>query len=189
MFVLWCSQFWAIAWNCAVGGSVSSIHGSGSVLAASRMDHSFVVLPKQQRLPPHQAGSAFPPPRPTRQGGGIQYPTPGYNPPNPQPGVPPERGFAGASGASGSIGGDSHGGRAMDESFVVLPSAAASMYKSDASGDAGASGHPSGGAGGGIGNAQHTNNASFNATVHVLKRVFEIASAQTQVSHFSSLVT
>ncbi|CAM6126094.1 unnamed protein product [Calypogeia fissa] len=163
------------------GGSVSSVHGSGSVLAGSRMDHSFVVLPKQQRPPPHQAGPAFPPPRPSRQGGGIPYPTPGYNPPNPQAVPPAERGFTGAAATSGSIGGDSHGGRAMDESFVVLPSAAASMYKPEGSGDGGASGHPSGGAGGGVANAQHTNNASFNATVHVLKRVFEIASAQTQV--------
>jgi hypothetical protein len=143
-----------------------------------------VVLPKQQRQPSHEAGPAFPPPRPTRQGGGIHYPTPGYKPPNPPSVSPAERlgGYTGPGATSGSIGGgDSHGGRALDESFVVLPSAAASMYKADTSGDGGGGGHPSGSPGGGTGNAHHSSNAGFNATVHVLKRVFEIASAQTQV--------
>jgi hypothetical protein len=78
---------------------------------------------------------------------------------------------------------ESHGGRAMDESFVVLPSAAASMYKVEVPVEGGGMSHAGGAGGGGGGGqtGQHTNNASFNATVHVLTRVFEIASNQTQV--------
>lgn len=74
---------------------------------------------------------------------------------------------------------DAHGGRAMDESFVVLPSAAASMYTFEPPGEA-ATGHM-GGIGAGHTGGQHTSNASFNATVNVLTRAFEIASSQTQV--------
>ncbi|EFJ28277.1 hypothetical protein SELMODRAFT_94233 [Selaginella moellendorffii] len=118
-----------------------SAAGSGSVLAASRMDQSFVLLPK------HKAG--YPPPRPR---GAMNYPTPAAE--------------------------SHHGGRTMEESFVVLPSAAASMYRNDMSGEgqAGSSGNSSGG-----GAQPQTSNASFNASVNVLTRVFEIASAQTQV--------
>lgn len=78
---------------------------------------------------------------------------------------------------------ESHGGRAMDESFVVLPSAAASMYKVEVPVEGGGMSNAGGAGGGGGGGhtGQHTNNASFNATVHVLTRVFEIASSQTQV--------
>lgn len=77
---------------------------------------------------------------------------------------------------------EAHGGRAMDESFVVLPSAAASMYTFEPPGEA-ATGHM-GGVGGGHAHSggPHTSNASFNATVNVLTRAFEIASTQTQVS-------
>lgn len=81
--------------------------------------------------------------------------------------------------------GDTHGGRAMDESFVVLPSAAASMYTFEPPSEA-AMGHM-GGTGGGNTSGQHTSNASFNATVNVLTRAFEIASSQTQVIFFPFL--
>ena len=53
-----------------VAGVQASVHGSGSVFAGSRMDHSFVVLPKQGGPKP-----GFPPPRPRT--GGLHYPTPG----------------------------------------------------------------------------------------------------------------
>ncbi|XP_024356337.1 beclin-1-like protein [Physcomitrium patens] len=135
-------------------GVQAPAHGSGSVLASSRMDHSFVVLPKQGGLKP-----GFLPPRPRT--GGLHYPTPGANP---HPIVNT---------------GDTHGGRAMDESFVVLPSAAASLYTFDPLGEA-AVVHM-GGMGGSNSGGQHTSNASFNATVNVLTRAFEIASSQTQV--------
>lgn len=52
-----------------VAGVQASLHGSGSVFQGSRMDHSFVVLPKQGGPKP-----GFPPPRPRT---GIHYPTPG----------------------------------------------------------------------------------------------------------------
>ena len=70
----------------------------------------------------------------------------------------------------------------MDESFVVLPSAAASMYTFEPPAE-GAMGHM-GGTGGSSTGGQHTSNASFNATVNVLTRAFEIASSQTQVIFF-----
>lgn len=132
-----------------VAGQQASVHGGGSVFAGSRMDHSYVVLPKQGR---QTAG--FPPPRPRS---GIPYPMPGAQPPHQQPALPGDR--------------EGPTGRAMDGSFVVLPSSAASMYRVE----------PSDGAAGHHGAQQHTNNASFNATVNVLNRVFDIASAQTQV--------
>ncbi|KAG0570802.1 hypothetical protein KC19_6G188400 [Ceratodon purpureus] len=125
------------------------------------MDQSFVVLPKQGGPKP-----GFPPPRPRT--GGIHYPTPGATP------------AAGAHPPHPTVNtADTHGGRAMDESFVVLPSAAASMYTFEPPAEA-AMGHM-GGTGGGHTGGQHTSNASFNATVNVLTRAFEIASSQTQV--------
>ena len=51
-----------------VSGVQASVHGS--VLAGSRMENSFVVLPKQGGVKP-----GFPPPRPRT--GGLHYPTPG----------------------------------------------------------------------------------------------------------------
>lgn len=73
---------------------------------------------------------------------------------------------------------DTHGGRAMDESFVVLPSAE-SIF--EAPGDT--SMVHMGGTSGGNSAGQHTSNASFNASVNVLSRAFEIASTQTQVKY------
>ncbi|KAJ7525962.1 hypothetical protein O6H91_17G076200 [Diphasiastrum complanatum] len=158
-------------------GVQASVHGSGSVFAGSRMDHSFVVLPKQRNHP-----SGLPPPRPRA---GAHYPTPGVvsagaaTQPGQSVAASSDRPFAGISGSLGNNTGESHGGRTMDESFVVLPSAAASMYRYEASGDG--SGPQPSGSGAIIINTQHTNNASFNASVNVLTRVFELASAQTQV--------
>ncbi|BBN15663.1 beclin [Marchantia polymorpha subsp. ruderalis] len=153
-------------------GVQGSVHGgSGSVFAGSRMDQSFVVLPKSKNAL-QQPGSGFLPPRP--RSGGIAYPTPGYTPAANQPispSAPP-----GGSSHPGPVGHELHGSRAMDESFVVLPSAAASMYKFDNAGDGGA-GHR----GAVASNAQHTNPASFDSQVIVVQRCFEIASAHTQV--------
>eukprot|EP00897_Mesotaenium_endlicherianum_P009473 jgi/Mesen1/8554/ME000489S07945 len=79
--------------------------------------------------------------------------------------------------------GESHGGggRHMEESFVVLPSAAASMYGHDG---AAAGGDPGGlavcAAGGAHGATGH---GSLDARITALTRVFEIASQQTQVDH------
>ncbi|CAM6067558.1 unnamed protein product [Sphagnum tenellum] len=155
------------------GVQASSVHGSGSVYAGSRMDNSYVVLPNHR-----VQSSGFPPPRPRT--GGIHYPTPGATTSSGvgagqhnlhQPIIP-------------GMSGESHVGRAMDESFVVLPSAA-SMYRFEVSGEGAGGGgvgrHGGGSSGGVVTSGQHTNNASFNATVNVLTRVFEIASAQTQV--------
>ncbi|KAL8260774.1 hypothetical protein R6Q59_024823 [Mikania micrantha] len=105
--------------------SGSWMHGAGSVLG-SRMDQSFVVLPKQRTGIP---------PRPVRE----------------------------------SV-------KAMEESFVVLPPPAASVYKSaDGSGTTHVSLHDEATA--------HTqsNNSGFHSTITVLKRAFDIATAQTQV--------
>jgi beclin 1 len=161
------------------GVQASSVHGSGSVYAGSRMDNSYVVLPNHR-----VQSSGFPPPRPRT--GGIHYPTPGATTSSGvgagqhnlhQPIIP-------------GMSGESHAGRAMDESFVVLPSAA-SMYRFEVSGDGAGGGgvgrHGGGSSGGVVTSGQHTNNASFNATVNVLTRVFEIASAQTQVPELLSM--
>ncbi|PWA73570.1 Beclin family [Artemisia annua] len=84
----------------------SSMHGAGSV-HGTRMDQSYVVLPKQRNLPP----------RPNQSG------------------------------------------KAMEESFVVLPPPAASVYKSEPT----------------------SNNSGFHSTITVLKRACEIATTQTRV--------
>ncbi|KAL5698861.1 Vacuolar protein sorting-associated protein atg6 [Ranunculus cassubicifolius] len=107
----------------------SSLHGTGSVLASTKMDHSFVVLPKQRT----QVQGV--PPRP--RGGSLQ----------------PD---------------SSHAGKTMEESFVVLPPAAASMYSSDST--KGAPNSP-----------LQLNNAGFHSSINVLTRAFELATTQTQV--------
>ncbi|MFS7925046.1 putative atg6/Beclin, atg6, BARA domain, atg6/beclin, coiled-coil domain-containing protein [Helianthus anomalus] len=100
----------------------SSMHGAGSVLG-SRMDQSFVVLPKQK------------------------------------PGIPPR--------PVQSV-------KAMEESFVVLPPPAASVYKS-ADGTTHVPSHDESTA------PARANNSGFHSTITVLKRAFEIATTQTQV--------
>lgn len=150
----------------------SSIHGTASVLGASRMDHSFVVLPKQKNHAP-----GFPPrPRPS----GIQnhgsIPTAGPHQPINHPLGHTDKSFPGHVANMGS---DSQATRAMDESFVVLPSAAASMYRYESSPEGGGVHSPS--SVGSSSSALHTNNASFNSCITVLNRVFDIVSSQTQV--------
>ncbi|KAI3829266.1 hypothetical protein L1987_03385 [Smallanthus sonchifolius] len=102
--------------------SGSWMHGAGSVLG-SRMDQSFVVLPKNRS------------------------------------GVPPRP-----------------SAKAMEESFVVLPPPAASVYKSaDGGGNSHLPSHDE------ATPPTHSNNSGFHSTITVLKRAFEIASSQTQV--------
>ncbi|KAK1418647.1 hypothetical protein QVD17_27792 [Tagetes erecta] len=102
--------------------SGSWMHGTGSVLG-SRMDQSFVVLPKQRTGVP---------PRPVRDAS-----------------------------------------KAMEESFVVLPPPAASVYKpADGGGTTPVPSHDG---------PTHSNNSGFHSTITVLKRAFEIATTQTQV--------
>ncbi|KAF9594132.1 hypothetical protein IFM89_028386 [Coptis chinensis] len=118
----------------------SSVHGAGSVLASTRMDHSYVVLQKQRT----QAQGV--PPRP--RGGPVQSDS-------------------------------SQSGKAMEESFVVLPPAAASMYNCESTADGGGAqvaspGSPSN-------SPLQVNNAGFHSSITVLKRAFDIATTQTQV--------
>lgn len=117
----------------------SLIHGAGSVLGSTHMDHSFVVLPKQ-RNQPHGV-----PPRP--RGGAVQPDT-------------------------------SQSGKAMEESFVMLPPAPASVYKCESASEAAGTQLPS--PEGASGNLQ-PNNSGFHSTITVLKRAFDIATTQTQV--------
>ncbi|XP_059634365.1 beclin-1-like protein isoform X2 [Cornus florida] len=117
-----------------------SVHGAGSVLGSTRMDHSFVVLPKQR----NQAAGV--PPRP--RGGAMQPDT-------------------------------SQSGKAMEESFVVLPPPAASVYKCESPIDGGGTHLPS--PEGGTGAPMQPNNSGFHSTITVLKRAFDIATTQTQV--------
>lgn len=111
------------------------MNGASSVLASTRMDHSFVLLPPRPQGLPLGA-----PPRP--RGGAVQS----------EIGPP---------------------GKAMDESFVVV-------YKSESASDAGGN-HvpvPDGGSNGSL----QPNNFGFHSTITILKRAFEIATTQTQVS-------
>ncbi|KAL2619848.1 hypothetical protein R1flu_000053 [Riccia fluitans] len=157
-------------------GVQGSVHGgTGSVLAGSRMDQSFVVLPKA-KISQQQPGAGFPPPRAPPRAGGLAYPTPGYVPPNGQNPLANPSPPTTVGGITGAVGHENHSSRTMDESFVVLPSAAASMYKFDGPGESGA-----GNRGAVVSNAQHTDAASFHSQVNVVQRCFEIASARTQV--------
>ncbi|KAL5999015.1 Vacuolar protein sorting-associated protein atg6 [Asimina triloba] len=116
--------------------SLVNVHhasADGSVSGSTRMDHSFVVLPKQRS----QA-----------------------------PGVPP-RPRQGASQPDSS-----QSGKTMEESFVVLPPAAASMYKCEPM-----SGNPNLQTPGPL----QANNPGFHSSITVLKRAFDIATSQTQV--------
>ncbi|GFY97455.1 AUTOPHAGY 6 [Actinidia rufa] len=117
----------------------SSIHGAGSVLGSTRMEHSFVVLPKQRNQVPGV------PPRPC---GGVMQPD------------------------------TSQLGKAMEESFVVLPPPAASVYKSDSVSDGGGANLPK--SDGGTSVPTQPNNSGFHSTITVLKRAFHIATTQTQ---------
>lgn len=113
----------------------SLIHGANSVMGSTRMDNSFVVLPKQQK-PPAQGI----PPRPR---GGPGHPDAGTS------------------------------GKAMEDSFVVVD-------KSESASDGGGPQLPL--SEGGPNSALQPNNSGFHSTITVLKRAFEIATTQTQVS-------
>ncbi|KAL2893221.1 Beclin-1-like protein [Bienertia sinuspersici] len=118
----------------------SSLQGTGSVLASSHMDHSFVVLPKEKSQSPGA------PPRP--RGSGVQPET-------------------------------SPSAKMMDESFVVLPPAPASVYRSESQADGGGTHTQSGE--GNPSSQLNPNTSGFHSTITVLKRAFEIATTQTQV--------
>lgn len=118
----------------------SSLQGSGSVLASTHMDHSFVVLPKQKSQSPGAP--------PGSRGRGVQ----------------PEASLS---------------GKMMDESFVVLPPAPASVYRSESQAD-GSGTHAQTGEGS-PSTQLNPGTSGFHSTITVLKRAFEVATAQTQV--------
>ncbi|XP_031121675.1 beclin-1-like protein [Ipomoea triloba] len=119
----------------------SSIHGAGSVTGSTRMENSFVVLPKQRN-----------------HGLGVPSRTRGVtNPPD-----------------------SSQFGRAMEESFVVLPPPAASVYQYASASDGTGTNLPSQEDGPTSAPIQ-PNNSGFNSTITILKRAFDIATTQTQV--------
>lgn len=120
----------------------SSMHGASNVSGSTRMDHSFVVLPKQR----NQVSGA--PPRP--RGGAVQ------------PDV-------------------SQSGKAMEESFVVLPPPAASVYKCEPTSDGVGANLPPHEGGGPTNTPMQANNSGFHSTITILKRAFDIATTQTQV--------
>ncbi|MCO5608032.1 hypothetical protein L7F22_062235 [Adiantum nelumboides] len=148
------------------------IHG----VANERMDHSFVVLQKQRVQSSSAARNlisssnipnpSFPPPRPRPPSNAPVSGLPGQGLHQHQPPIPE--------------GTESPAARALDESFVVLPSAAASMYRWEPTAES-MSSHPPSASGAGPTISQHPGNATFNASIHVLTRVFDIASSQTQV--------
>jgi beclin 1 len=121
------------------GMHASSVQGS--IMGASRMDSSYVVLSKQNK--------------------------------SQSPGIPPRPPTAAARHVESN-----QSTRAIEGSYIMLPPAAASIYKTSASegGDAHLpppspnSTSPLPG-----------NNSGFHSSVTVLKRAFEIASSQTQV--------
>ncbi|KAJ0986187.1 hypothetical protein J5N97_004543 [Dioscorea zingiberensis] len=89
-------------------------------------------------------------------------------------GVPP-RPRSGATHPDGS-----QSARAMEDSYVVLPPAAASMYKSEPLNEGGGPHTPTL-LGGNPSSPLQANNSGFHSTIAVLKRAFDIATAQTQV--------
>ncbi|KAF0916870.1 hypothetical protein E2562_014609 [Oryza meyeriana var. granulata] len=119
------------------GMHVSSVQGS--IMGASRMDNSYVVLSKQNRSHGH----------------GIPSRPPGAAAPHIEPNQPT---------------------RAMEGSYIVLPPAAASIYKTSTSEGGGAQFPPP---------SMNSNSPlpgnSFHSNLTVLKRAFEIATSQTQV--------
>ncbi|CAM8941933.1 unnamed protein product [Rhodiola kirilowii] len=114
----------------------------GSVMGASRMDQSFVVLPKQKN---QTVGGV--PPRP-RQGAMHQ---PDSN----------------------------HSNRTMEESYVVLPPPAASVYKTESGSDGNA--NHSASSDGGSSGSMTSNSSGFSSNIKLLKRAFDVATSQTQV--------
>ncbi|KAF0902682.1 hypothetical protein E2562_018309 [Oryza meyeriana var. granulata] len=119
------------------GMNVSSVQGS--VMGASRMDNSYVVLSKQNRSHGHGI-----PPRP-----------PSAAVPRTEPNQPT---------------------RAMEGSYIVLPPAAASIYKTSASEGGGAQLSPTS-----MNSSSPLPGNNFHSSVTILKRAFEIATSQTQI--------
>ncbi|XP_047337047.1 beclin-1-like protein [Impatiens glandulifera] len=74
----------------------------------------------------------------------------------------------------------SQGGKMMEESFVVLPPTAASVYKTDSVSDLSGTHLPTAEGGKTINPTQH-NASGFSSTIIVLQRAFDIATSQTQV--------
>lgn len=72
----------------------------------------------------------------------------------------------------------SQSGKAMEESFVVLPPPAASVYQCDSTSDEGGV-HLS--SQGGMSSPVQSNNSGLHSTITVLKRAFGIATTQMQV--------
>ncbi|KAH7424937.1 hypothetical protein KP509_11G032300 [Ceratopteris richardii] len=139
------------------------------------MDQSFVLLQRQRG----------------RNSSNIQRSAvsntlhPGFPPPCPRPplnATTPGMGTQGISHHQPNIseGTESSIARTLDESFVVLPSAAASMYRWESTAENMSGHHPSFLPMGSY-ISQQPRNAAFNASIHVLTRVFDIASSQTQV--------
>ncbi|XP_051141151.1 beclin-1-like protein [Andrographis paniculata] len=127
----------------ASGMQGSSINGTASVVGSTRMDNSFVVLPKQRN---HKLGASQQP-----------------------------RGVAMQSEACQS-------GKPMDESFIVLPPPAASVYKSEPRVAYSGCNHPSPESGPSDIPAQ-PHNSDFHSAIGVLNRAFNIATTQTEVEH------
>uniref|UniRef100_A0A0D9V467 Beclin 1 protein n=1 Tax=Leersia perrieri TaxID=77586 RepID=A0A0D9V467_9ORYZ len=119
------------------GMQVSSFQGS--IMGASRMDNSYVVLSKQNRSHGHGI-----PPRP-----------PSAATPHIEPNQPT---------------------RAIEGSYIVLPPAAASIYKTSTSEGGGPQLPPPS-----INSNSHLPGNNFHSNVTVLQRAFEIATSQTQV--------
>ncbi|CAI9101130.1 OLC1v1038388C1 [Oldenlandia corymbosa var. corymbosa] len=131
-------------WDACAGVLGPAVNGpSSSVLASTRMDHSFVVLPKQQ---------------------------------NQSPGMPPRPRVGGAQPEPNSV----QSVRAMEESFVVVPPPAASVYESESGAD-GVGTHLLSHEGGPTNTPSQPNNSGFHTTITILKRAFDIATSQTQV--------
>ncbi|MQL72881.1 hypothetical protein Taro_005205 [Colocasia esculenta] len=123
--------------------SRSGMQGSsvqGSVLGSSRMDQSFVVLPKQKT-----------------QGSGV-----------------PSRLRSGNQQSDGT-----QSGRMMEESFVLVPHAAASMYKNESMSEGGGTHSPAHGES--PSSPFQANNTGFHSSITILRRAFDIATSQTQV--------
>ncbi|RAL38735.1 hypothetical protein DM860_002713 [Cuscuta australis] len=127
------------------GMHASSIHGAASIIGRStRMENSFVVLPKQG----NHHGQVV---RPRTQEVATNH--------------PPDSSQFGRAG--------------MEESFVVLPPPAASVYHQCAIASDGAAGTNQDDPTSGV--PIHPSNPCFHSTITMLNRAFEIATTQTQI--------
>ncbi|CAM8904729.1 unnamed protein product [Rhodiola kirilowii] len=128
--------------SCSFRLQGSSLNGSGSVLGASLMDQSFVVLPNQR---------------------------------NPCTGRMVLRPRLGAMHQPDS----NHSHKTMEESYVVLPPPAASVYKTEFGSDGNVPHSAS--SEGGLGGALQSNSSGFSSNLILLKRAFDVAASQTQI--------